>query len=223
MHAEQRRTDGQDERQRVAAFDLDHTLTRSDSFLDFLTWAHGRTRTLALAVRSLPDVLLYGLGVRSNAVTKELLVRRAFGGWPGEALYALGRRYAAERLPELMDPVAVRRLAWHRLAGHRLLLVSASVDVWVRPWGRAQGMEVLCTGLEVREGQVTGRFEPRNCHGPEKARRILAALGRPRSSCYLYAYGDSVGDREMLAMADEAFYRTFDPEAARCAADETSP
>ncbi len=51
-------------------------------------------------------------------------------------------------------------------------------------------------------GRLTGRFSSRNCYGQEKVNRLLRV--EPHRETYrLIAYGDSRGDREMLAFADE--------------------
>ena len=68
---------------------------------------------------------------------------------------------------------------------------------------------VLCSSLRSdRTGRVSGRLAGKNCYGLEKTRRLLDSLG-DRSGYILYAYGDSRGDRELLASADHAFYRTM--------------
>ena len=48
-----------------------------------------------------------------------------------------------------------------------------------------------------------------NCYGAEKVRRISVMLPAPREDCYIVAFGDSRGDREMLEYADEAHYKPF--------------
>ena len=57
-------------------------------------------------------------------------------------------------------------------------------------------------------GRITGRLATANCNGAEKPRRILALFPH-REDYRLVAFGDSRGDREMLAMADEAHYKPF--------------
>jgi phosphoserine phosphatase len=44
-------------------------------------------------------------------------------------------------------------------------------------------------------------FISKNCYGQEKVNRLLE-VEPDRKNYYLYAYGDSRGDREMLAFAD---------------------
>jgi phosphatidylglycerophosphatase C len=93
-------------------------------------------------------------------------------------------------------------MAWHRAQGHRLILVSASLAIYLGPFARASGFDlVIATRLSTDDdGRLTGRLEGANVRGPEKARLLTAALGD--QPVELWAYGDSAGDRQMLAMAD---------------------
>jgi phosphatidylglycerophosphatase C len=85
--------------------------------------------------------------------------------------------------------------------------VSASLDVYVEPWAQAQGFDaILSSVLAVEDGVVTGRLFEGNCYGVEKVRRIRSWLNDRRPE-QIWAYGDSRGDREMLALADVAHYR----------------
>ena len=64
----------------------------------------------------------------------------------------------------------------------------------------------MATEIEVDgNGLLTGRFKTANCSGQEKVNRLLE-IEPHREDYYLYAYGNSTGDKEMLEMADEAFY-----------------
>ena len=70
---------------------------------------------------------------------------------------------------------------------------------------------ILGTSVETSGGRLTGRFSTANCYGAEKVRRLLA-LYPDRATYRLTAYGDSRGDRELLAFADEAHYKPFRKE-----------
>jgi phosphoserine phosphatase len=60
---------------------------------------------------------------------------------------------------------------------------------------------VLSTDLEIGpDGLLTGRIDGANVRGAEKARRLDAWIGdRP---AYVWAYGDSSGDKMLWARAD---------------------
>ena len=104
----------------------------------------------------------------------------------------------------------MQRLAWHRQQGHRCVVISASLELYLRPWASTVGFdEVLGSRLEVLDnGRTSGKLLGENCFGPEKMRRLEALLG-PREGYTLYAYGDSRGDKELLSAADYAFYKSF--------------
>ena len=64
---------------------------------------------------------------------------------------------------------------------------------------------VVATRLEVDpDGRCTGRLAGHNCRAAEKLIRLdrwLADHSLTRSDIELWAYGDSAGDRELLAAA----------------------
>ena len=78
---------------------------------------------------------------------------------------------------------------------------------------------LLASTLEQRDGRLTGRYASLQCTGEEKVRRIrttfdLSAFSR------LYAYGDTVEDLPMLALADEVVYRGQPmPQCSRVGSD----
>lgn len=126
----------------------------------------------------------------------------AFAGRSAAAINAQGERFAAEVEQRSMRSDSTARLAWHRRQGHQIVLVSASLDAYLRPLGERLGVDgVLCATLEVgSDGHLTGGLVGGNCRGSEKVVRLDAWLaGR---DVELWAYGDSAGDRELLTHAD---------------------
>jgi phosphatidylglycerophosphatase C len=188
----------------VAAFDFDGTLIRGDSFMPFLVQAVGPRRFGTVVIGSSASAArAYRRGRRD--ASKAVLVRRLLAGYPAERLSELGQRYGGLLAQRIRPPMA-GRVAWHRSQGHRLVIVSASLAVYLRPTGQALGFDaVLATELEVgADGLLTGRLQGANVRGAEKSARLAAWLDRemPVTARQLWAYGDSAGDRELLAMAD---------------------
>ena len=99
-------------------------------------------------------------------------------------------------------------MRWHQQEGHRVVVVSAMFKLVLQDWCAANHVELLATGLETKKDRLTGNFSTKNCYGEEKADRVRKA-GLLYSNPYIYAYGDSEGDKALLALADEAFYRRF--------------
>ena len=53
---------------------------------------------------------------------------------------------------------------------------------------------------------MTGNFIGNNCYGQEKVNRLLTSQP-DRDEYTLIAFGDSRGDRELLAIADESHFK----------------
>ncbi|MGM0593722.1 MAG: HAD-IB family hydrolase [Pseudomonadota bacterium] len=191
----------------VAAFDFDGTITRRDTLLAFLNFIAGPVRLVGSALPLLPTLSGYAAGLVSNSVAKERVFHRFLHGLPASRYEVLAERFAADRLPQMVRPEALARLAWHKQQGHRCVVISASLEDYVAPWARMVGFDaVLATGLRrLADGRVEGRYAGSNCYGAEKVRRLLEWWGE--KPAVLYAYGDSRGDRELLAVADHAYYR----------------
>lgn len=194
----------------VAVFDFDGTLTKRDSFLPFLCWAVGWPQFLwGMLILSLVLVKL-ALKLTPNGRAKEAFLTHFLSSWTEEKLLRVAQSFAVRELPKMLRPEAVKRLRWHEQQGHQLVVVSASPEVYLLPWAQSMGFsQVLGTRLEVKSGIVTGRILGKNCYGPEKVERLKAWLGDFSGYC-LYAYGDSKGDRELLAAAKYAYYRRFE-------------
>ena len=189
----------------LAAFDLDGTLTRRDTLMPFLARAIGRDRAYrAVLASSLPLARAAVLGGAQRDVAKAAVLRRVLAGVPLAALAEAAESYADHVVARGLRPDVRARVDWHRAEGHELVLVSASPELYVTPIGRRLGFdEVLATRLEVdAAGVLTGRLLGANCRGPEKVARLRAWRGD--AVVLAYAYGDSSGDREMLALAATA-------------------
>ena len=192
----------------VVAFDFDGTLTVRDSFVAFLKWRAGKRRYLAGLVRLLPAALAY-LFHRDRGRIKAAAVREYLKGVPREALEADARAFAELFSRSLLRPDAVE--VWKRWRGDhvRLVIVTASPDITVAPFARGLGADALI-GTQLTfdaHDRVSGAFETPNCRGPEKVTRLKAAFGSDVE--IRAAYGDTSGDREMLAMAEMPGYRVF--------------
>lgn len=185
----------------VAAFDFDGTLTDRDTLIPFLGRLAGRRRLIgALAAQA--------RRYRSDQDAAKLdVLRRLTTGVDADHFATLGADYAVG-LHHRLRPDSMARLRWHRSQGHALVIVSASLDAYLGPLGDTFGFdEVFAVELDRDDqgrltGEVTGGV---NTRGPVKAQRLqawLEATFGAQGSPEIWAYGDTSGDDELLAMAD---------------------
>lgn len=188
----------------VAAFDFDGTLTRRDTLMPFLASLVGWPRVVRAAAADAAHLAAIAAGHADRDRAKERLLVRTLAGMPHADVARVGARYGAALARARVRRAMRERLAWHRAEGHHVVIVSASLDVYLRPAARALGADaVICTELEVdAHGLCTGRMAGGNCRGEAKAKRLREHLGD--GPVLLWVYGDSAGDEAMLAMADHA-------------------
>ena len=194
----------------VAAFDFDGTLTRHDTLLPFLFHVAGAAKFSCKFTLLLPTLAAYALGMIRNDKAKEKVLRCFLAKMNMNTLQRHSLQFAEMKIPVLLRNEAVQRLQWHKQQGHRCVLVSASLETYLRPWANTMGFDdILGTRLELQaDGRISGNLQGENCFGIEKVKRLNEILGA-RDSYTLYAYGDSRGDKELLSAADFPFYKTF--------------
>jgi phosphatidylglycerophosphatase C len=197
----------------LVAFDFDGTLTSRDSFLAFLAWRAGPGYLAGLG-RTLPAVFGYALN-RDRGRLKAAVAKQFLAGLSRDQLEKEAQAFASEHGRPLLRPDAVR--AWRRWQGEgaRLVIVTASPETLVAPIARGLGADLLIgTRLAFdADGRFTGALEGANCRGPEKVRRLRETFGdQVRLEA---AYGDSDGDKDMLALAEEQGMKVFNGIAGK--------
>ncbi len=198
----------------VAAFDFDGTITRRDTVVPFLAYACGNARVARALAAVAPQLAMALAGRGERDDSKEALLHRLLAGREAEPIVAAGRAFARRLANDSrrLRADTLEKVQRHRAAGHELVLVSASLTTYLEPIAPLLGFDaVLATTLEIGpDGRFTGRLVGRNCRGIEKVNRLRAWLGDDngddageRAECVIWAYGDSSGDTELLAMAHQ--------------------
>ena len=190
---------------KIYAFDFDGTLTTKDTLIEFIRYAKGSMALGLGFLRYAHLLVLMKLGLYPNYKAKQKVFAHFFKDTTLDDFNALCKAFATSS-SHLLRPNAIEAIDQAIKEGSEVLIVSASIDNWVQPF--FPQVKVLGTQIEVIEGKLTGRFLSKNCYGQEKVNRILS-LYPNRQDYHLTAYGDSRGDKEMLAFADESYFKPF--------------
>ena len=195
---------------KIYAFDFDGTLTTKDTLLEFIRFAKGSGQMFRGFLLFSPLLILMKLHLFPNWKVKQKIFSYFFKGMKIDDFNALCTRFA-ERNKHLLRPAGIEKVRQAIAEEHTtVLIISASIDNWVRPFFDEidKKIQVLGTQIETKESRLTGQFTTKNCYGEEKVNR-LTALYPHREAYYLIAFGDSRGDKELLAFADKGFYKPF--------------
>jgi phosphatidylglycerophosphatase C len=190
----------------VALFDLDGTLTWRDTLVQFLAaflhrhpWRVFRLWRVPLAVAS------FALGDRDRGRLKSRVIRAVMGGASRSSIEACADSFVASLRPRRrFRPAALAVLEAHREAGDRLVLLSASPDLYVPRIGRLLGLErSVCTEVRWRGDRLDGALVSANRRGEEKL-RCLEELRKQYPGLPVIAYGNSASDLDHMRHADRA-------------------
>lgn len=193
-------------KQVIAAFDFDGTITTKDTLWEFLKTTHSPFEMTRNLIRVCPFLLLYKMNLIDNERAKQRLFSAFYRNWPSEKFNDFCISFKSV-IDGCLRPEIYQNFKKHKQLGHRVIIVSASIENWILPWAKKEGINtIIATQIETNEQELlTGFFSSPNCYGKEKARRILEMFPE-REKYTLIAYGDSKGDLEMLHMADERHY-----------------
>jgi phosphatidylglycerophosphatase C len=190
------------DRRPVVAFDFDGTITSRDTLRLFLTRIRSRRTLASTFLRHAPQVGLALLGGRARDRAKALICLDVLGGLPRGQADAAAAETAQVVQRSLIRPDLAARIRWHQAEGHRIIVVSASFEAYVERVAGSLGIdEVIATKWEVDPATdvLTGKLDGPNVRGEAKVALLAGHINGP---CELdYAYGNSSGDKAMLARA----------------------
>jgi len=188
---------------RVAAFfDLDKTIIATSSAFAFgREFMHNGLITTSEALQmslAKASYMIAGQSSEQMDSTRDQLASLV-AGWSVDKV----REIASETMHNVVTPAiyaeARELIAFHRNAGHDVIIISASASHLVDLIAEELGIDqVVATELEVRDGRFTGEvlfF----CKGDAKAQAITdLARTNDYDLAHSYAYSDSATDIPML-------------------------
>jgi phosphatidylglycerophosphatase C len=195
-------------KKKLALFDFDGTITTKDTFLEFIRYYHGDLKFVFGFAMLSPVMGLLILKVMPNWRAKQFVISWFFGGETLEQFNKKCIDFTNDVVPSLIRPKALDAIRAHQQSNDEIVVISASAENWVAPWCKQLGLNCIATKLEVVDGKLTGKILEKNCYGAEKVVRLRKQYNTSNFSS-ITAYGDSSGDKQMLALAQEQFYKPF--------------
>jgi HAD superfamily hydrolase (TIGR01490 family) len=192
----------------LALFDFDGTITTDDSLIKFIRFAVGDIKFITGMVLLSPMLIAYKLKLIPNYKAKQYMLAYFFKNMPESKFIQLSKEYSLTHIDTILRKKAMEKIQWHTQQKHKIIIVSASIECWLKPWCNKHNLDLIGTKLEIKDGVITGKFLSKNCYGIEKVHRLQKQYNLDDYD-YIYAYGDSHGDKELLKLADESFYKPF--------------
>ena len=189
----------------IAFFDFDGTLIKKDSFILFIKSISSKIKYFSGWLVIVYYYLFSKLGFVSNQEFKERVISYFMKGREVSELNTYSINFAENIIPTKLTDQAIKQLRYHENAGDKIVIVSASLDLWLQYWCKTRDFDLVCSIAEVKDDRITGKLVGRNCIGVEKVSRIKKAYKLEEYS-KIYVYGDSKNDLPMLSLGTDAYY-----------------
>lgn len=194
----------------IAIFDLDYTLTKRGTWGRFV-WMNVKTRPhlwLPLIFSAGLTQWQYKQGKRPRIDVKMAMMRLTMVGKSKAHLTRMAERFAKNEVKNGLRPGAIKAVNAHHAAGDTLIIVSAAVDIIVKPIAERLNIPyALATDMAWDEnGNLSSNFASKNCYGPEKVERLRALFAEnpalKQNHTLITMYSDSYSDLEILQFCD---------------------
>ncbi|HYC03950.1 MAG TPA: HAD-IB family hydrolase [Azospirillaceae bacterium] len=186
----------------LAIFDFDGTLVAGDSLLPFLERVVGRNRARFAMARAIQGAVARHAVRRGGDIrtsVKALLLANTLTGIPVERARGAceGMRGWLRWHKPLLDT-----LKRHKDRGDTVVVATGALALYMPSLLEGLGVDVvLATGLEERDGVLTGRMDADgNCVRDEKARRVTAWMRETGPWHETHGYGNRPSDLPFLAL-----------------------
>lgn len=187
----------------LALFDFDGTLYPKDSFTGFMFYTLSKRHIVKKGLKILPWIQAYYLKLYPAHAMRARLFQSMFKGIAADFVQNLAQEYA-QQLIQNLDQELLQQLRLHQQNGDRVVLVSASIDLYLVPICEFLNIELICTTTEIKDGLLTGHYSSEDCSCEQKKLRILQQYNLEDYQ-YIYAYGNSEEDLDMLSLADHPY------------------
>lgn len=199
MHA----TRETDQTVNLALFDFDGTLCTRDSFTHFIFYALSKRHIVRQGIKILPWIQAYYLKLYPAPSMRIKLFDSMFRDTPLPPIQQLAKEYA-QQLMNHLDPKLYAQLKQHQLRGDKVVIVSASIDLYLKPLADLLDVELICTEVDIRNQIITGTYTTPDCSSEQKKQRVLRQYNLDHFEL-VYAYGNSHEDLDMMSLADASY------------------
>lgn len=188
-------------KKRIYLIDFDGTISKKDSFFLFTFFTVNIFRFLKYWI----EVFLF-FPIYTNKVLKENFFY-IFRGIEVDKFNFLCNEFIKFKFDKLIKNSFFNYISSIE-ENQKIVVVSASISNYLKPWCNEMGFDLISTELEVIDGKLTGRFSTPNCNGKEKVKRIKEKYNLKEFD-EIHVFGNSKGDFPMLELGTHKYYKFF--------------
>ena len=191
----------------VIIFDLDGTITRYDTYVRFLLYVISRRphKSMRLPILAF-DVIRHKLGNQSNTWLKKRFLAALLSGHDRDTIESWANSFSEQVIENGVYQDALEKIKFHRNKGHELVLLSARLDIYVKPLGTLLEIDhIICTKTSWNENILDRGLDGDNCYGRVKIERLQSIFDHLGAGVPHVAYADHESDFPLLKLATKGY------------------
>jgi HAD superfamily hydrolase (TIGR01490 family) len=192
---------------KLYCFDFDGTLTYKDTMFLYLKF-YNSSKFRIQFVKHIPLFILLKLKLADTEKVKKSFIGSILKGQLQTKIEDKSKLFFEEYYPKILRENALDFIDNIDKENTDSLIVTASLDIWTKPFAEKLQMKLVATQAEFKNGIFTGNFIGKNCNGKEKLERIKTEINGAKYD-KIIAFGDTSGDKPMLQWANEGHYQFF--------------
>ena len=193
----------------IVVFDVDGTLLKGDSLILAARKSRSIIGFIISTIIFIPLIIPWKLKLISDEKIKEEFLKS----------FKICEKFNAEEkkgnknwfLKTLIQDIrkeAFERITYHKSIGDEIILCSASFDMLLSPLAEFLEIELISTKLYKKDGFWLPSISGKNCKGKNKLYELKMLKG-PIDTFDYEAYGNSIGDKELLENSIIPHFRNF--------------
>lgn len=187
----------------LALFDFDGTLCSKDSFTGFIFYALSKRHIVKQGIKLIPWIQAYYLNIYPPSAMRSKLFKAMFSNMSACEILDIALEYS-HHLRKYLSPELYQQLLVHQNNNDDVVIVSASIDIYLSDIAQLLNVDLICTEAEIKNNRLSGFFATPDCSSEQKKIRILEKYNLDQYDA-IYAYGNSKEDLDMLSLADYSY------------------
>lgn len=194
---------------KLAIFDVDYTITKKETLLEFYKFMLKRDpRLIRFAPRALVSSFFYVFKVFDASRAKENFIS-FIDGMEQEELLELTKEFYKKTLSRIFYEDAIDTMKRLKSKGYKIYLISASAQFYLDQFYNIEEVDkVIGTIFKCEQGKYSRKIEGENCKGESKVKRLLKVIKEENIEVDFkqsYMFSDSLSDSPLFELVGHPY------------------
>jgi len=194
---------------KLAIFDVDYTITKKETLLEFYKFMLKRDpKLIRFAPRALVSSFFYVFKVFDASRAKENFIS-FIDGMEQEELLGLTKEFYKKTLSRIFYEDAIDTMKRLKNKGFKIYLISASAQFYLDQFYNIEEVDkVIGTIFKCEQGKYSRKIEGENCKGESKVKRLLKVIKEENIEVDFkqsYMFSDSLSDSPLFELVGHPY------------------